>query len=122
RALDRAGFTCRGRRWSHSAIRSILRRQRLKPGPPLVRETEPTEEGARGDFNHPVGNQAADAPMERDPVRSRESAAPPVENTFGMGTGRGTAADFLFAFPDSAQDGELERTDAEPLHRSPFIG
>ena len=26
RALDRAGITCRGRRWSHSAIRSILRR------------------------------------------------------------------------------------------------
>jgi site-specific DNA recombinase len=29
RALDRAGITCRGRRWSHSAIRSILRRDGL---------------------------------------------------------------------------------------------
>jgi DNA invertase Pin-like site-specific DNA recombinase len=26
RALDRAGISCRGRRWSHSAIRSVLRR------------------------------------------------------------------------------------------------
>jgi site-specific DNA recombinase len=26
RALDRAGFDCRGRRWSHSAVRSVLRR------------------------------------------------------------------------------------------------
>jgi hypothetical protein len=26
RALDRAGMGCRGRRWSHSAVRSVLRR------------------------------------------------------------------------------------------------
>jgi DNA invertase Pin-like site-specific DNA recombinase len=26
RALDRAGIDCRGRRWSHSAVRSVLRR------------------------------------------------------------------------------------------------
>lgn len=26
RALDRAGINCRGRRWSHSAVRSVLRR------------------------------------------------------------------------------------------------
>src|SRR5262245_53386678 len=88
-------------------MRAIPGRQ---PVAPLVSEAVPA---AAVVADHPVGDQTADAAVQRDALRGR-GACPPTVQAHLEGRARRHAAALLLA--DEPQDRDLEFADAQALH------